>query len=148
MAKERHTGTSTTESVISIVGPGMKVVGDLETDGTLRIEGVVEGSVRAAKAVVIGKEGSVNGDVHAQDAVIAGRVVGRVVAESRLELQATSTVEGEVFARRLQLDEGAVVNGPLKMGDVASVPSRTDDRGATRAGDSAVPFGGAVAGPN
>ena len=148
MAKERHTGTSTTESVISIVGPGMKVVGDVETDGTLRIEGVVEGSVRAAKAVVIGKEGSVNGDVHAQDAVIAGRVVGRVVAESRLELQATSTVEGEVFARRLQLDEGAVVNGPLKMGDPASVPSRADDRGAPRAADPTVPFGGAVAGPN
>ena len=148
MAKERQPGASPTEGTISIVGPGMKVVGDLETEGTLRIEGVVEGSVRAAKAVVVGKEGSVNGDVHTQDAVIAGKVVGRVVAESRLELQATSTVDGEVFARRLQLDEGAIVNGPLKMGDMASVPSRVGDREATRSVDSVVSFDGAVAGPN
>jgi cytoskeletal protein CcmA (bactofilin family) len=42
------------EGVISIIGPGMRVVGDCETEGTLRIEGSVEGTVRAGKAVVVG----------------------------------------------------------------------------------------------
>jgi hypothetical protein len=74
----------------------MRVVGDCETDGTLRIEGTVEGTVRAAKAVVIGKDGVVKGDVVTQDAIIGGRVTGAVVAESRLELQATCVVDGEV----------------------------------------------------
>jgi len=147
MAKERPPPPSVAEGVISIVGPGMKVLGDLETEGTLRIEGAVKGTVRAAKAVVIGKEGSVEGDVHAHDAVIAGRVTGRVVVGSRLELQATSRLEGEVFAQRLQLEEGAVVNGPVSMGESSPAHSRPSSR-APGAVDATAPFGSAVTGPN
>ena len=104
------------DSVISIIGPGMKVVGDCETDGTIRIEGLVEGSVRAGKAVVVGKDGRVKGDITTQDAVISGAVVGTVSAESRLELQATARIDGEVRARRMQLEEGAILNGTVQMG--------------------------------
>lgn len=103
------------ESVISIIGPGMKLVGDCETDGTIRIEGSVEGSVKAGKAVVVGKEGKVKGDVTTQDAVISGSVAGTVTAESRLELQATARIDGEIRARRMQLEEGAILNGTVQM---------------------------------
>jgi cytoskeletal protein CcmA (bactofilin family) len=102
----------------------MRVVGDCETDGTLRIEGKVEGTVKAAKAVVIGKDGVVEGDVITQDAIVGGRVNGKVVAESRLELQATCFVEGEIRARRIKLDEGGQVNGSVHIGEIkASSPS-------------------------
>ena len=87
---------------------GMKIVGDCETDGTVRVEGTVEGSITAGKAVVVGKQGSVSGDVTTQDAVVSGRVDGTLVASSRLELQATCHIEGEVHTRRMQLEEGAV----------------------------------------
>ena len=103
------------ESVISIIGPSMKVVGDCETDGTIRIEGVVEGSVKAGKAVVVGKDGKVKGDITTQDAVISGTVVGTLSAESRLELQATARIDGEIRARRMQLEEGAILNGTVQM---------------------------------
>ncbi|MEX0837441.1 MAG: polymer-forming cytoskeletal protein [Gemmatimonadota bacterium] len=115
MARERTSQGSAPESVISIVGPGMKVVGDCETDGTLRIEGAVQGTVRAAKAVVIGRDGLVIGDVITQDAVVSGRVEGSVTAESRLELQASCQIDGEVYTPRLQLEEGAVLNGSVNM---------------------------------
>src|SRR5690606_30263226 len=91
--------------------------GDCETEGTLRIEGTVEGTVRAGKAVVVGKDGAVEGDIITQDAVIGGRVKGTLVAESRLELQATCVVEGEIRARRLKLDEGGRVNGTVAVGE-------------------------------
>ncbi len=117
MAKNRSGNGAPPESVISIIGPGMLVIGECETDGTLRIEGTVQGSVRAGKAVVVGKEGAVEGDVFTQDAVISGRVSGTVVAESRLELQATCRIEGEVRARRMQLEEGAMLNGSVQMGE-------------------------------
>ena len=120
MARERAGSGTPLEAVISIIGPGMKVVGDCETDGTIRIEGMVKGAVKAGKAVVVGKDGLVEGDVITQDAVISGRVVGTLVAESRLELQATSRVEGDVRARRMQLDEGAVLNGSVAMGAATS----------------------------
>jgi cytoskeletal protein CcmA (bactofilin family) len=103
--------------VISIVAAGMSVVGDCDTDGTVRIEGKVEGTVRAGKAVVVGKEGIVDGHVLTQDAVIAGRVTGTVTAESRLEVQATARIDGEVAALRMQLEEGAELNGRVSMGE-------------------------------
>jgi len=116
MAREREGASVAPESVISIIGPGMTITGDCETDGTIRIEGSVEGSVRAGKAVVIGKQGVVTGDIHTQDAVVSGRVDGTLVAASRLELQATCRIDGEVYTRRMQLEEGAVLNGNVHMG--------------------------------
>jgi cytoskeletal protein CcmA (bactofilin family) len=101
----------------------MKVVGDCVTDGTLRIDGTVEGSVRAGKAVVIGKDSLVTGDINTQDAVIGGRVQGRIFAESRLELQSTCVIEGEVYARRIKLEEGGQVFGTVQMGETATTPS-------------------------
>lgn len=117
MARDRGKSGAPPESVISIVGTGMNVVGDCSTDGTLRIEGSVEGTVRAAKAVVIGSEGVVDGSVITRDAVIGGRVTGTVTADSRLEVQAGARIDGEVRARRMQLEEGALLNGTLVMGE-------------------------------
>lgn len=118
MARDRAGNGTSPEAVISIIGPGMKVVGNCETDGTIRIEGHIQGSVHAGKAVVVGKDGLVDGDIKTQDAVISGRVVGTLVAESRLELQATCRIEGDVRARRMQLEEGAVLNGTVDMGNM------------------------------
>jgi len=115
MARESQNNSTSTEAVISIIGPGMTVVGNCQTEGTLRVEGKVEGSITAGKAVVVGKQGWVSGDVRTQDAVIAGRIEGTVVAASRLELQATCHIEGEVHTRRMQLEEGAVLNGTVQM---------------------------------
>ncbi|CAN5643205.1 polymer-forming cytoskeletal protein [soil metagenome] len=114
------------ENGMSIIGPGMNVSGDLVTDGTVRIEGRVEGTVRAAKGVVLGREGEVIGDIVTQDAVIGGRVSGTVLAESRLELQSTAVIDGEIRARaqHLQLDEGARFNGQIRMIDEGAEPMR------------------------
>lgn len=134
--KDNQAGQQARDGVISIIGPGMRVVGDCITEGTLRIEGVVEGTVRAGKAVVIGKDGVVNGDITTQDAVIGGRVVGTIVADSRLELQATCLIEGEVQARRIKLDEGGRVDGSMKMIDSTTAKAETP---AGKAAESAVP---------
>lgn len=123
MAKEQQNQNASREGVISIIGPGMRVTGDCETEGTLRVEGAVEGMIRAGKAVVVGKDGVVLGDITTQDAVIGGRVTGTVVAESRLELQATCLVEGEIRARRLKLDEGGRVHGTIEVGEGKNGPA-------------------------
>ncbi len=120
MAKDKGNAAAAPahEGVISIIGTGMRVVGDCETEGTLRIEGELRGSIRAGKAVVVGKDGLVVGDILTQDAIIGGKVTGTVVAESRLELQATCVIDGEIHARRIKLDEGGKVNGEIRTGEV------------------------------
>ncbi len=128
MARDRDNNPTAPESVISIIGPGMTIVGDCETDGTVRVEGTVKGSISAGKAVVVGRQGHVSGDINTQDAVISGRVDGRLSAASRLELQATCHIEGEVHTRRMQLEEGAVLNGTVHMSGDVSVPASKGDR--------------------
>ncbi len=119
MTKTRNRTDASTRDVgdvVSIIGPGMKVVGDCTSDGTIRVEGQIEGSVKAAKSVVIGKEGVVLGDVVTQDAIVAGRVNGSISADSRIELQATCRIQGDIRSRRIKLDEGGQVDGQLHMG--------------------------------
>ena len=109
---------------MSIIGPGMTIVGDIVTEGTVRVEGRVEGTLRAGKSVVVGKEGEVHGDIVTQDAVVGGRIRGTVTAESRLELQATCDIEGQIHARvqHLHLEEGARFNGQVRMLDGSEAP--------------------------
>lgn len=122
--KANEAGGTPPEAVISIIGPGMRVVGDCETEGTIRVEGRVEGSVKTGKAVVVAKGGVVEGDIITQDAVISGTVLGTVNAESRLELQETARIEGEVRARRMQLDEGAELSGRVQVGEESLAKDR------------------------
>lgn len=125
MAKEPNGAQQTArDTAVSIIGPAMRVIGDCETEGTLRVEGTVEGTVRAGKAVVVGKDGIIIGDVLTQDAIVGGKVTGTIIAESRLELQATCNVEGEIRARRIKLDEGGRINGKVHTGEVKA-PVRT-----------------------
>lgn len=104
------------ETVISIIGPGLRVTGDCESTDTIRVEGVVEGCIQAKKAVVVGKGGRVVGDITTADAKIAGTVHGALEITSRLELAATCVVDGEIRAARMQLAEGGAVHGSVKIG--------------------------------
>ena len=119
--------------VVSVIGPGMEIVGDIKCDGTVRLEGRVEGSVKASKSVVVGREGSVTGDIETQDVVVAGRVNGTIVGASRVELQDTCHVEGDIRSRRIKLDEGGRVEGRLHMGTDAQAKKAHPD--ADRVGD-------------
>lgn len=142
MQKNRGDSPKELGDVVSIIGPGMKIVGDCSSDGTIRVEGNVEGSVKAGKSVVVGKDGIVKGDISTQDAIIAGSVDGSVTADSRVELQSTCRVQGDIRSRRVKLDEGGQVDGQLHMGggrsgrraDDAEAGGRSSSTGASGSG--------------
>jgi cytoskeletal protein CcmA (bactofilin family) len=106
--------------VVSVIGPGMEIVGDIKCDGTVKVEGKVNGSIRASKSVVVGEGGEVEGDIETQDVVVAGAVTGTVTGASRVELQDTCRVEGDIRSRRVKLDEGGRLDGRLLMGTDAA----------------------------
>jgi cytoskeletal protein CcmA (bactofilin family) len=134
MAKNTSS-TTPPEAVISIIGAGMSIDGDSETDGSLRIEGTIRGSVRAGKSVVVGRDGLVDGSIYTQDAVISGRVSGGIHAVSRLELLATSEVSGEIEAPRMQVEEGAKVQGQVTVGEVVGGGAPKAAKSSTSGGD-------------
>lgn len=121
----RTRSTPASEPVVSIIGPEMVVEGHCHTRGSLRIEGEVLGDVTAGKGVYIGAGARVRGHLQTQDAVIAGTLEGVVHAASRLELHATAQIEGDIVTRRIRIDEGAVLNGQVKI--VSGAPSPADE---------------------
>src|ERR671920_1577776 len=99
----------------SIIASDMTVIGDLETDGVVRIEGRVRGTVRVGAQVLVAAGAVIEGDLHTQEAVVAGQVSGAIVARERVELQATAVVAGDIHTPRIAIVEGAKVSGEVKM---------------------------------
>jgi len=99
----------------SIIASDMTVIGDLETDGVVRIEGRVKGTVRVGSQVLVASGAVIEGDLHTQEAVIAGQVSGAIHARERVELQASAMVAGDILTPRISIIEGARVSGEVKM---------------------------------
>jgi cytoskeletal protein CcmA (bactofilin family) len=110
----------------SIIASDMTVIGDLETDGVVRVEGRVRGTVRVGAQVLVAAGAVIEGDLHTQEAVVAGQVSGAIHASDRVELQATAVVAGDIHTVRISIVEGAKVSGEVKM-DIPSVPERSSD---------------------
>ncbi len=111
---------------LSIVGTGMSIQGDVDTGGIVKIEGTVNGHVRATQQVLVATGGRIEGDVETGEALIAGTVHGSVHSKQRVEIQAGAIVDGDVTTRRILVAEGAVLNGTVRMGDESGphAPSR------------------------
>src|SRR6478752_8441681 len=99
----------------SLLDAQLVMSGDLETGGSLRIDGKLEGSIRRADTVVLGVGASMTGDVFARDVVIGGTIIGNIHASERVELQATAIVTGDVLTQTILVAEGGVVNGRVLM---------------------------------
>ena len=106
----------------SIIASDMAVIGDLETEGVVRIEGRVKGNVKVGSQILVTQGATIEGDLHTQEAVIAGTVTGAIHASDRVELQATAIVAGDIHTGRIAIVEGAKVAGEVKM-DVPKAPS-------------------------
>ena len=104
---------------LSIVAVGMTIRGDIESSGTVKVEGVVDGYVQAKDQVLVARGGLVRGDIETREAIIGGSVQGAVFAEERVEMQAGSTVAGDITTRRILVAEGGSINGQIRMGDAA-----------------------------
>ncbi len=103
--------------VDSLVGPNSRVSGDLHFKGGCHIDGVVNGNVTADpdtdSSLSISDIGQVDGGVSAPFVVLNGVVKGDVFANNRIELGATARVIGNVYYNRIQMAEGAEINGKL-----------------------------------
>ena len=126
---EKQSGRET-EASLSIIGTGLRVEGDLSSDGVVKVEGTVVGTVRATRQVLVAKGGVVEGDIVTDEAIIGGEVRGGIGAQERVELQATSVVHGDITTKRLFVQEGGEINGVVRMGENALEPETVEKAGA------------------
>jgi len=106
---------SSHDAQASIIDAAMKIVGDIETSGVLKVDGTVQGSIRGARQVILGRTGVIQGDVQAEEAILGGRVSGTVTASERVEIQANSVIEGDIHTRTIVVFEGGLLNGNVRM---------------------------------
>lgn len=132
MAKfaEKGQGGSEVNTGLSIIGAGMKVVGDLNSEGVIKVEGMVVGTVRAGRQVLVAKGGVVEGDVFTREAIIGGEVRGGINAEERIEAQTGSVVHGDLATKRLLVHEGGEINGVVRMGNEANLEAAPEPQPA------------------
>jgi cytoskeletal protein CcmA (bactofilin family) len=109
------TRSSAVEAALSIIAAGMRITGDIETSGTLKIDGRIEGSVVGARQLMLGRNGAIHGNVHAGEVVLGGQVHGSIVADERLELQGSAVVDGDIDTKSIVVLEGARINGAVRM---------------------------------
>lgn len=114
---EKGRGALEPDTGLSIIGTGMRIVGDIMAEGVVKVEGVVVGTVRAGRQVLVAKGGEVEGDIITREAIVGGEVRGSIQANERVEVQATSVVHGDITTRRLFVQEGGELNGVLRMGE-------------------------------
>ena len=117
------------EPGLSVVACGMSISGHLDTNGVVKVEGKVTGSIRAERQVLVAKGGMVDGDILTREAVIGGEVRGAIYADERVEVQATSLINGDIMTKRILLQEGGEVNGHVRMEDPKAL-SRKSERAA------------------
>jgi cytoskeletal protein CcmA (bactofilin family) len=101
-----------TKSVISndlkIIGQGLKII----SQGTLQVDGEVEGDVRGAE-VIIGEKGRVTGTVAAERVIVRGTICG-IIRGMTVTLEASSRVEGDIHHMSLAIEQGAEFDGRCK----------------------------------
>jgi cytoskeletal protein CcmA (bactofilin family) len=125
----KQSAAAPNEAALSIIAYGMKVHGDIDTSGVIKVEGTIEGTIRGARQVLVGRQGEVKGDVNAKEVVIGGKVDGTVHASERVEIQGTSSVNGDIYTKSIVVLEGGKINGTVRMDEAnKSNPIRTDTK--------------------
>jgi len=106
---------------ITLLARGVQLRGEIRVEGTVRIDGRLEGDIYTNGQVIIGEEGLVQGTIAAGVVVSSGRIKAKVTASERVQLLKTAVLIGEIHAPVLMMEEGAKLQGSTDMG-VSSWP--------------------------
>jgi cytoskeletal protein CcmA (bactofilin family) len=100
---------------LSIIARDMTITGDMQTEGVVKVEGRVTGTIRATSQIIVSPGAMIEGDLITNEAVVAGEVQGTIRASDRVELQASAFVRGDIYTPRISVLEGGRVSGEVNM---------------------------------
>jgi cytoskeletal protein CcmA (bactofilin family) len=109
---------------------GTTFKGDLVFEDLLRIDGKFEGTIRSESELIIGDSAQVKGELTVDSVTVNGRVDGKITAKSKIEINSRARVTGELHSPVLSIQDGAVFDGTVTMGN-----SPVDKKGKLPVGD-------------
>jgi len=124
---------------ITLLAKGVLLRGEIHVEGTVRIDGRLDGDIQTSGQVIIGEDGLVQGTITAGTVICSGRIKAKVTANERVQLMKTATLIGEVLTPVLIMEDGAKLQGVTDMGvaawtdDLPKLPGSVSDLSAHRA---------------
>lgn len=103
------------EDIETVIGDSVSLEGDFSSEGSISINGNVNGKVSTEKNIDVGSEALVKGELEGNGVIVAGKVEGNVKAE-RLEIKENGAVDGDLDVKVLSIVEGAHFSGQCSMG--------------------------------
>lgn len=102
---------------INLIGTGTTIVGEISSNGDVRIDGTLEGNIETRGKLVIGQSGLIKGNIKCKSSDISGTVNGKLYVDEFLSLKSTARITGELFVNKLAIEPGAVFTGTCNMPD-------------------------------
>jgi cytoskeletal protein CcmA (bactofilin family) len=126
----------------AFIDQGSEFEGKLSFKDTVRIDGCFRGEIASENTLIVGESGEIEACIRSKNVVISGSVDGDVIATQKVVLHKTGRVNGNIQTPSLVMEEGAWVNGQVKMSGGAEVKSpanlkaidggNSKDEGATK----------------
>ena len=123
MKKERL--PSGNDNLNAFLGEGTSFKGNLTFEGTVRIDGKLEGEIFTKDTLVVGEGATVKATIHTGILVVGGAVHGNIVAEKKVELHSSARLYGNLSTPLLSIAEGVIFEGSCTMG---KKPAREEQR--------------------
>lgn len=107
--------TEHSDEVETVVGPSVNVEGDFASEGNIVVKGSVSGSVTTSRFLLVEAGAKIVANVRAGSAKISGEVKGNLKVKESLELTATARIMGDIEAKILVIEAGALLYGKISM---------------------------------
>ncbi|MEP7167815.1 MAG: polymer-forming cytoskeletal protein [Bacteroidota bacterium] len=117
-------------SSINLIGNGTVIEGEVKSNGDIRVDGLIRGSVSSKSKVVVGSTGKIDGDIFCQNADISGTVKGKTTVIEMLFLKSTAVINGDIQTGKLVVEVGATFTGSCNMGPAVKEMNHVDKTGA------------------
>jgi len=102
------------EKLEALIGVSTEFRGNIDTKGTLRIDGIFEGNINA-DWVILGEKASVKGDIESRGIVVGGKIEGNLRAKEIVEIKSKGQVLGDIHTTKLTVIEGGIFDGRSTM---------------------------------
>ena len=98
------------------LGPGDSLEGKLSYGGSLTVQGRAEGELHIGGNVDVASGATVKASIEGSNVTVRGEVEGAVSARDKLMLGKSARLSGDINVKRLQIEDGASLNGHVRMG--------------------------------
>src|SRR6266567_690495 len=111
-----------------ILSSDVEIKGSIKFQKELLIDGKVEGEINSDGVLTIGENADIRGEIKTKSITVYGKVHGNITVAERCELKSKCTLQGDLKAARLIIEEGATFIGKSEVSSGMSVKAASSSR--------------------